>query len=75
MTFNIVKIFIVAFVVCGVLPCCLWALTVAKCANTKTDSESIKKTIACSIQMQFLGYCIRFLAIVAGGYYLWNYPE
>jgi len=75
MTFNIVKIFIVAFIVCGVIPGCLWALTVAKCFNTKMDTESIKNAVICNIQMKLLGYCIRLLAILAGGYYLWKYPE
>jgi hypothetical protein len=75
MTVNFVKIFTVSFIVCGLVPCVLWALTVAKCANTKTDLESGKKAATCVIQMNFIGYCIKFLALVAGGYYLWKYPE
>lgn len=77
MTLSPVKIFTVACIVCGLVPCLWWVLTSVRCANTsgKMDGESYKKSLACVVQMDLAGKCVKFLAIVAGGYYLWKYPE
>jgi hypothetical protein len=77
MTINWVKVFTVSFIVCGLVPCLWWALTGARCGNTsgKIDGESYKKSLVCVVQMDLAGKCVKFLALVAGGYYLWKYPE